>query len=92
MALAILGVTGFTGRLVLDEARRAGMDVRLVGRRRAALEELAAPGEEVGVADARSFDEVRKACDGCDVVASCAGPFLEIGTGPVLGAIAMGAH
>ena len=41
MALAILGVTGFTGRLVLDEARRAGLDVRLVGRRREALEELA---------------------------------------------------
>ena len=54
MALAILGVTGFTGRLVLDEARRAGLDVRLVGRRREALEELAKPGEEVRVADARS--------------------------------------
>ena len=53
MALAILGVTGFTGRLVLDEARRAGLEVRLVGRRREALEELAAPGEEVRVADAR---------------------------------------
>lgn len=92
MALAILGVTGFTGRLVLDEARRAGMDVRLVGRRREALEELAAPGEEVAVADARSLDQVRRACDGCDVVASCAGPFLEIGTGPVLAAIAIGAH
>jgi short subunit dehydrogenase-like uncharacterized protein len=92
MALAILGVTGFTGRLVLDEARRAGIDVRLVGRRREALEELAATGEEVAVADARSFDQVRRACEGCDVVASCAGPFLEIGTGPVLAAIAIGAH
>ena len=52
MALAILGVTGFTGRLVLDEARRSGLDVRLVGRRRDALDALAAPGEEVRVADA----------------------------------------
>ena len=58
MALAILGVTGFTGRLVLDEARRAGLDVRLVGRRRDALDELAAPGEEVRVADAGTSDEV----------------------------------
>ena len=41
MSLAILGVTGFTGRLVLDEARRAGLRVRLVGRRREALEALA---------------------------------------------------
>jgi short subunit dehydrogenase-like uncharacterized protein len=92
MALAILGVTGFTGRLVLDEARRAGLDVRLVGRRPEALQELAAPGEEIGVADARSFEAMRQACDGCEVVASCAGPFLELGTGPVLGAIAIGAH
>ena len=73
MALAILGVTGFTGRLVLDEARRAGHEVRLVGRRREALEELAASGEEVRVADARTADEVIAACDGCDVVLSCAG-------------------
>ena len=92
MALAILGVTGFTGRLVLDEARRAGLDVRLVGRRREALEELAAPGEEVRVADAGKSDEVRAAFDGCDVVLSCAGPFLEIGLAPSLGAIAVGAH
>lgn len=92
MALAILGVTGFTGRLVLDEARRAGLDVRLVGRRRDALDELAAPGEEVRVADAGKSDEVQAACEGCDVILSCAGPFLEIGMGPVLGAIAVGAH
>jgi short subunit dehydrogenase-like uncharacterized protein len=92
MALAILGVTGYTGRLVLDEARRAGHDVRLVGRRREALEALAEPGEEVRVADVRTFDQVRAACDGCDVVLSCAGPFLEIGMGPILGAIAIGAH
>jgi short subunit dehydrogenase-like uncharacterized protein len=92
MALAILGVTGFTGRLVLDEARRAGLDVRLVGRRRDALEELAAPGEEVRVADARRFDEVAAACDGCDVVLSCAGPFMEVGMGPILGVISIGAH
>ena len=92
MALAILGVTGFTGRLVLDEARRAGLEVRLVGRRREALEELAAAGEDVRVADARRSAEMIAACDGCEVVLSCAGPFLPIGLGPVLGAIAVGAH
>lgn len=92
MAVAILGVTGFTGRLVLAEARRAGLELRLVGRRREALEELAAPGEEIRVADARRSTEVIAACDGCEVVLSCAGPFLEIGMGPVLAAIAAGAH
>jgi short subunit dehydrogenase-like uncharacterized protein len=92
MALAILGVTGFTGRLVLDEARRAGLEVRLVGRRREALEELAAAGEEVRVADARNLFDVSRACDGCDVVLSCAGPFLKIGMAPILGVMAAGAH
>ena len=92
MAVAILGVTGFTGRLVLEEARRAGLAVRLVGRRRQALEALATAGEEVRVADARLFNQVAAACDGCEVVLSCAGPFLEMGTAPVLGAVTSGSH
>jgi short subunit dehydrogenase-like uncharacterized protein len=92
MALAILGVTGFTGRLVLDEARRAGLEVRLVGRRREALEELAAAGEEVRVADARDRDALRAAFEGASVVASLAGPFLELGVQPVWAAIDAGAH
>jgi short subunit dehydrogenase-like uncharacterized protein len=92
MALAILGVTGFTGRLVLDEARRAGLEVRLVGRRREALEQLAAAGEEVRVADAGDEAALSDAFDGASVVASLAGPFLELGHGPVRAAIAAGAH
>ena len=92
MALAILGVTGFTGRLVLDEARRAGLEVRLVGRRREALEELAAAGEEVRVADARDREALSAAFEGASVVASLAGPFLELGVQPVWAAIDAGAH
>ena len=92
MPLAILGVTGYTGRLVLAEARRAGLEVRLVGRRREALEELARPGEDVRVADARDGDALRAAFEGASVVASCAGPFLELGLAPVEAAVAVGAH
>jgi len=92
MTLAVLGANGFTGRLVLDEARRAGMPLRLVGRRRDALEELAQAGEDVRVADARDKDALRAAFDGAAVVASCAGPFLELGFAPVAAAIASGAH
>ena len=92
MALAILGVTGFTGRLVLDEARRAGLDVRLVGRRREALEELAKSGEEVRVADARDEEALQAAFAGASVVASLAGPFLELGLAPPRAAAAAGAH
>lgn len=92
MPLAILGVTGYTGRLVLAEARRAGLEVRLVGRRREALEQLAAPGEDVLVADARDEDALRDAFQGAKVVASCAGPFLELGLAPVEAAVSVGAH
>ena len=92
MSLAILGVTGYTGRLVLAEARRAGLDVRLVGRRREALDELAGPGEEVCVADARDEKALRTAFEGASVVASCAGPFLDIGLAPVQAAVGAGAH
>ncbi len=92
MSLAILGVTGFTGRLVLDEARRAGLQVRLVGRRRDALEALAAPAEEVRIADARDFTSLLEACEGCEVIASCAGPFLSNGSAPLLAAMSVGAH
>ena len=92
MALAILGVTGFTGRLVLEEARRSGLEVRLVGRRREALEALAVPGEEVRVADARDESALRTAFDGAAVVAALAGPFLPIGLAPVRAAAAAGAH
>ena len=92
MSLAILGVTGFTGRLVLDEARRAGLQVRLVGRRGDALEALAKAGEEVRVADARDNESLRRAFAGIEVVASLAGPFLELGLGPVKAAVDAGAH
>ena len=92
MSLAILGVTGFTGRLVLDEARRAGLPVRLVGRRREALDALAAPGEEVRVADARDAASLGAAFEGANVVASLAGPFLDLGLAPVQAAVAAGAH
>jgi short subunit dehydrogenase-like uncharacterized protein len=92
MTLAILGVTGYTGRLVLDEARRAGLPLRLVGRRQDALNELARTGEQVRVADAQSLGMLREAFAGASVVASCAGPFLELGTAPVEAALAEGAH
>ena len=91
MTVAILGPTGFTGRLVVAEARRAGLAVRLVGRDREALEELAR-GEDVRVADARDLGALREALDGAQVVLSCAGPFFALGPAPVEAAVAAGAH
>jgi short subunit dehydrogenase-like uncharacterized protein len=88
----VLGATGYTGRLVVERARELGLALRLVGRRREALEQLARDGEEIRVADARHEAELIDAFDGAFAVASTAGPFLEVGTKPVGAAIAVGAH
>jgi short subunit dehydrogenase-like uncharacterized protein len=88
----VLGPTGYTGRLVCEQARGLGLELRLVGRRREALEQVAEAGEEVRVADARDEPALAEAFRGCFAVASCAGPFLAIGTAPVAAAIAAGVH
>lgn len=88
----MLGAAGYTGRLVVERARELGLRLRLVGRRRAALDQLAHEGDEVRVADARREAELVDAFEGAFAVASTAGPFLEVGTKPVGAAIAVGAH
>jgi short subunit dehydrogenase-like uncharacterized protein len=90
--LAVLGATGYTGPLVCERARELGIPLRLVGRRREALEALAQPGEEVRVADARDKRALADAFEGAAVVASLAGPFLELGTAPIEAALDAGAH
>jgi short subunit dehydrogenase-like uncharacterized protein len=86
--IAVLGPTGFTGRLVLAEARAANVPLRLIGRRREALEELALPGDDLRVAEAAAPGD---AFAGCAAVISCAGPFLRIGPAPVAAAVSAGA-
>lgn len=90
--LAVFGATGYTGRLVCARAREAGLPLRLVGRRHAALEELAKPGEEVRVADGANEAALTSAFAGAFAVASCAGPFLGVGFAPVVAAISAGTH
>ncbi len=88
----MLGATGYTGGLVLQRARELGIPLRLVGRRRAALEEAAVAGDEIRIADARDDRALREAFDGASVVASLAGPFLRVGDLPVAAAIDRRAH
>jgi short subunit dehydrogenase-like uncharacterized protein len=90
--LAVLGPTGYTGRLVVERARKLGLPLRLVGRRRVALEAMAVAGDEIRIADARDDRALREAFDGAFAVASLAGPFLETGDLPVAAAIDRRAH
>lgn len=90
--LAVFGATGYTGRLVCEEARKVGLPLRLVGRRADRLREVAVNAEETRLAEARDEAGLRAAFEGAFAVVSCAGPFLELGTGPLRAALAAGAH
>ncbi|MCB9664010.1 MAG: saccharopine dehydrogenase NADP-binding domain-containing protein [Alphaproteobacteria bacterium] len=86
--LAVVGATGLTGRLVAAHLVATGQRVRLVGRRREALDLLAAqlPGPtEVRVADVHDPHALRAALEGSAAVCSTAGPFRRLGP-PVLDA------
>jgi short subunit dehydrogenase-like uncharacterized protein len=90
--LAVLGATGYTGSLVCDEARALGLRLRLLGRRREALEAQAQGGDELEVVDATDHGALVEAMAGAFAVVSTAGPFLERGFTTVDAAIAAGAH
>ena len=88
----MLGATGYTGGLIVERARRAGLPLRLVGRRRDALDTVAVAGDDVRVADARDERSLRDAFDGAFAVASTAGPFGIVGHSPLAAAIDRSAH
>ncbi len=90
----VYGATGFTGRLVVDEVRRLGLEPVLGGRTAAALERLR---DTVGAAEVRVADAARPAtldglCEGMGVVVNCAGPFVRLGEPVLRAAIEAGAH
>jgi short subunit dehydrogenase-like uncharacterized protein len=90
--IAVLGATGYTGALVCDQLRERGFQLRLLGRRREALEAAARPGDEIGVADAADWESVADALDGAFAVVSTAGPFLRNGFATVDAAVDRGVH
>lgn len=95
--LAIVGATGVAGRALAAAVRGLAplAPLRLVGRDRVALDELAAAlggGVEVALADVGDRATLERAFAGCAVVASAAGPFAPLGDHAVHAAIACGCH
>ncbi len=85
------GVHGPAGARRGPAGRASGAARRAAPR--GALEALARPDEEVRVADARDAASLARGLRrDAIVVASLAGPFLELGLGPVQAAVAAGAH
>jgi len=89
----IYGANGYTGRLIVAEAKRQNLQPVLAGRNR---EALAAMGAEFGL-NWRAFDlgdpaALRREFDGQPLVLNCAGPFSQTAR-PVLDAcLAVRAH
>lgn len=92
--ILVYGATGFTGRLVLDEARRLGLELVLGGRDRVSLERLrdALGVGEVRVADAGRPDTLRGLAEGVQAVVNCAGPFTRFGEPVLRAAVEAGVH
>jgi short subunit dehydrogenase-like uncharacterized protein len=93
--IAVYGATGYTGRLVVREATRQGLDIVLSGR---SSERLHALAQEIGV-DARvraaaldDRDALRRAFRDCAAVINCAGPFSRYGEPVVRAAIETGTN
>src|SRR5258706_9412815 len=78
--IAVVGATGFTGKLTVAALRRRGAQVRIIGRNRQKLDAVAEahPGVEVREVqwDAAAIAEALR---GCAAMVSCAGPFAQAG-------------
>lgn len=87
--VALLGATGYTGRLVAAELVRRGIEHRLGGRSAERLEAVPSSRDRhvVDVADPTSLDRF---LDGADVIITCVGPFAAHGMPVVEAAVRTG--
>ena len=89
--VAVVGATGYTGRLVVAELLRRGVDVVAVGRNPDRLRSFP-PEVEPRVADAADAAALAEALDGCRAVVSCVGAFIDHGEAVVAAAVAASVH
>jgi short subunit dehydrogenase-like uncharacterized protein len=87
--VALLGATGYTGRLTAAELDRKGIPHRVGGRSKSRLADVPSGGERhlVDLADPASLDAF---LDGVDVLITCVGPFADLGMPVVEAAVRTG--
>jgi short subunit dehydrogenase-like uncharacterized protein len=93
VTIVLYGATGYTGRLVVDELERRGLEYVLSGRDEAKLAGLA--GERGATVRAAPLDDsraLRELLADASAVISCAGPFTLAGHGLVRAAADTGTH
>jgi short subunit dehydrogenase-like uncharacterized protein len=91
--IVLFGATGYTGRLTAARLDAAGAPMRLAGRNRKSLEELAAElsgDHEVATAEVSDPESVRDLLEAGDVMLSTVGPFSRWGTPAIEAAIDAG--
>lgn len=72
----IYGANGYTGKLIVKQARKLGLQPILAGRNRETIEAMAAEtGFDSLVFDLEDAPAVNSALDGLSIVLHCAGPF-----------------
>lgn len=94
-AITIYGATGYTGRLIAQRCRRAGLPVRLAGRDAAALAALAAaltPETAPLVADPARPATLAPLVSGSALLINAAGPFSAVGPALAQHAAERGVH
>lgn len=78
--IAVVGATGFTGRLTVAALQGRGAPVRIIGRNRQKLDAVAAAHPGVEVRDVQwDAAALAEALRGCAAAVSCAGPFEQAG-------------
>ncbi|MDX1500795.1 MAG: saccharopine dehydrogenase NADP-binding domain-containing protein, partial [Thermoanaerobaculia bacterium] len=84
---------GTTGRRVVEEARRLGLPIRLGGRSRSSLEELARTFDaEIRVAELDDPDALDDALEGAAAVLHCVGPFFKTARPVIEACLRQGVH
>jgi short subunit dehydrogenase-like uncharacterized protein len=93
VAIVLYGATGYTGRLVVDELERRGLDYVLSGRDEEKLTRLAGErGAAVRVTPLDDARALRELLADASAVISCAGPFTLAGHALVRAAVDTGTH
>lgn len=89
----IYGATGYTGRLVVQEAVRRGLTPVLAGRDASRLADLARPlGLDIRVAPIADARALARSLDGIQVVLNAAGPFSSTAAPVAAACLAAQAH
>ncbi|MGC0272179.1 saccharopine dehydrogenase family protein [Pseudactinotalea sp. Z1739] len=93
-AVLVFGAYGHTGRFVVAELLRRGLEPVLAGRNALALAGLEReyPGLHTRVATVEDEASLRAATRGVTAVVNCAGPFIDTGSALVAAAIHADAH